>query len=256
MTRPGRGAKLASGLRAHGIQLTAVPIAEETRTNIVITEADALRYIKVNEAGPTISCEEQMVFFESVDNLVQVGDIWVLCGSLPPGLSLDFYAQLTERMHHAGAKVLLDASGEAFRMGISMCPDIIKPNDIEAAAFLGEPIAGPKQAARAVDKFVEMGITLVALSLGAAGLMLASGSSRIWAKPPSVHAQNPVGAGDALVAGIVWAFAKGLSLAEVARWAVASGTAAAVREGVSVGTRSEIKTLHAQVKFATWPEDL
>ncbi|MCJ7549316.1 MAG: 1-phosphofructokinase [Anaerolineae bacterium] len=250
------GAKLASGLRAHGIQLTVVPIAEETRTNIVITEADAKRYVKVNEAGPTISCEEQMVFFEHVDSLVQAGDIWALCGSLPPGLPHDFYAQLTERLHHAGARVLLDTSGEAFRTGLSACPDLIKPNDVEAAAFLGEAIAGPEQAARAVDKFVDMGITFVALSLGGAGLMLASGSSRIWAKPPSVHAQNPVGAGDALVAGIVWAFAQGLSLDEVARWGVASGTAAAVHEGVSVGTRSEIEALHAQVRFATWPEDL
>jgi len=250
------GAKLASGLRAHGIQLTAVPIVEETRTNIVIAEADAKRYIKVNEAGPTISCEEQIVFFEYVDNLVQAGDIWALCGSLPPGLPLDFYAQLTELLHRAGAKVLLDTSGEAFRVGLSACPDLIKPNDVEAAAFLGEVIAGPEQAARAVDKFVEMGITLVALSLGAAGLMLASGSSRIWAKPPSVHVLNPVGAGDALVAGIVWAFAEGLSLAEIARWGVASGTAAAVREGVTVGTRREIETLYAQVRFATWPEDL
>jgi len=250
------GAKLASGLRAHDIQLTAVPIAEETRTNIVIAEADAKRYIKVNEAGPIISCEEQMIFFEYVDNSVQAGDIWALCGSLPPGLPLNFYAQLTERLHYAGAKVLLDTSGEAFRLGLSARPDLIKPNDVEAAAFLGEAIAGPGQAARAVDKFVEMGITLVSLSLGAAGLMLASGPSRIWAKPPSVYAQNPVGAGDALVAGIVWAFSKGLSPAEIARWGVASGTAAAMREGVSVGTRSEIETLYAQVRSATWPEDL
>ena len=86
--------------------------------------------------------------------------------------------------------------------------------------------------------------------------MLASGSSRVWAKPPSVRARNPVGAGGASVAGIVWAFAKGLSLAEVARWGVASGTAAAVREGVSVGTRGEIETLYAQVRFATWPKEL
>ena len=250
------GAKLASGLRAHGIRLTAVPITDEPRTNIVIAEADAKRYVKVNEAGPTISGEEQMVFFEYVDNTVRAGDIWALCGSLPLGLSFDFYARLTERLHHAGARVLLDTSGEAFRIGLSACPDIIKPNNAEAALFLGEAIKGPEQAAKAVDKFVEMGITLVTVSLGAAGLMLGSGSSRIWARPPPVHAENPVGAGDALVAGIVWAVSEGLSLAEIARWGVASGTAAAVRKGVSVGTRHEIETLYAHVRLAAWPEGL
>ena len=84
------------------------------------------------------------------------------------------------------------------------------------------------------------------------------------ARPPHVRARNPVGAGDALLAGITWALAcpercpepaegrsrreDGLHLEEMARWAVATGTAAAVREGVSVGTRAEVETLYEQIQ--------
>ena len=89
---------------------------------------------------------------------------------------------------------------------------------------------------------------MVALSLGAGGLLLASQRRSVWARPPTVQARNPVGAGDALVAGITWALARGLPLDEVARWGVAAGTAAAVREGVSTGTRAEIETLYEQVR--------
>ena len=76
-------------------------------------------------------------------------------------------------------------------------------------------------------------------------------------RPPNVQARNPVGAGDALLAGIAWAVAcpesgrreKEMPLEEMARWGVACGKAAAVREGVSVGTRTEVEALYAQVQI-------
>ena len=79
--------------------------------------------------------------------------------------------------------------------------------------------------------------------------MLASEKRAIWARPPVVQVRNPVGAGDALLAGIAWALERGLSLEEVARWGVASGTAAAAREGVSVGARAEVELLYEQVRI-------
>ena len=241
------GEKLAQGLRAEGIRLTAVPIAQETRTNIVITEPDGGDYVKVNEAGPTIKGAELALFHKTVEKSVENGDIWALCGSLPPGIPEDFYGQLTERLHAAGARVLLDAGGEAFRQAIPACPDIVKPNDIEASAFLGVPVDGRETAPAAVDKFMGLGITCVALSLGADGLVLGGGGERFWARPPQVKARNPVGAGDALVAGLLWALSQGCSLADAARWGVASGTAAAMREGVTAGTRAEVETVYARV---------
>ncbi len=60
-------------------------------------------------------------------------------------------------------------------------------------------------------------------------------------------ALNPVGAGDALLAGIAWALERGLALPEVARWGVASGTAAAMRAGTGAAPRAEVEALYAQV---------
>jgi fructose-1-phosphate kinase PfkB-like protein len=112
----------------------------------------------------------------------------------------------------------------------------------------------------------------VALSLGADGLLLASKELAVWARPPRVQARNPVGAGDALLAGIASALAGPStrlragpsaptragpehsrkehvrSLEEIARWGVATGTAAAMREGVSFGTRAEVEALYRQVR--------
>jgi 1-phosphofructokinase len=249
----GVGQKLRAGLDQLGVGTHAIEIAGETRTNVVIAEAEGGRYVKVNEAGPEVTAADVTQFFKYVDNSAKSGDIWALCGSLPPGVPDDFYARTIEVLHAAGAKVLLDASGMAFQKGLAAKPDVVKPNDLEAAAALGISVSTPTEAARAVDNFVDMGITFVALSLGPNGVMMGAGSQRVWARSPAVQAQNPVGAGDALVAGLLWAWARGLDLPDMARWGVASGTAAAVSAGVSVGTREDVAAFVTQVQLAAWP---
>jgi 1-phosphofructokinase family hexose kinase len=247
------GEKLARGLHTLGIQTDLVVISGETRTNIVITDAAGTQYVKVNEAGPQVSETELAAFFARVTALVQPGDIWALCGSLPPGVPDDFYARLITLLHSRGAQTVLDSSGPPLKQALDALPTLIKPNLPEAEGWLGNPLNTPAEATRAVDNLLKMGITLVALSLGAAGLLLASAEARAWAHPPDVEARNPVGAGDALVAGLLWALGQELPLSDVARWGVAAGTAAAMHEGVSVGTRAEVEALYAKVMLRPWP---
>ncbi len=247
------GEKLALGLHTLGIETDLIEVSEETRTNIVITDAAGEQYLKVNEAGPYVSGTEIASFFARVADRAQAGDFWALCGSLPPGVPDDFYARLIGLLRARGARTILDTSGEPLKQALNAVPTLVKPNIPEAAAWLGHPIRSPDEAAVAVDNFLEMGITLVALSLGAEGLLLASEEIRIWAQPPDVTARNPVGAGDALVAGLLWALMEELPLPDVARWGVAAGTAAAMREGVSVGSRSEVESLYRNVALRRWP---
>ncbi|MCU0520610.1 MAG: 1-phosphofructokinase [Anaerolineae bacterium] len=247
------GEKLAAGLHGLGIATDLIPVAGETRTNIVISNRAGTQYVKVNEPGPTTSPAEAAAFFDRVTLQARPGDLWALCGSLPPGLPTDFYAQLIGVLHERGAKVLLDTSGEPLRLGIGAQPYAVKPNLPEVAAWLGHPVEGAAALAEAVDSLMTQGITLVALSLGSEGLILATDDTRVWMRPPEVAALNPVGAGDALVAGLLWALSQALPLAEVAAWGVAAGTAAAMREGVSVGTRAEVQAIRQRVTRVPWP---
>jgi len=250
------GRMLERGLNELGIATDFVHIAGETRTNIVITEGDAERYIKVNEAGPAVRAEELAAFLDRAREKAHPGDIWVLCGSLPPGVPPDFYAQLIVLLRQRGAKAFLDTSGEPLRRGCAARPYLVKPNLIEAEEATGLKIHGPSGAWRsqrsieAAEFFLRQGIELVALSLGADGLLLASKEGRVWARPPRVRAPNPTGAGDALLAGLIWAMVRGRPLEELARWGVAAGTVAAMREGVSVGTRAEVERLYEKVRVS------
>jgi 1-phosphofructokinase family hexose kinase len=260
------GQMLSRGLAKLGVRTDLVPIAGESRTNIVIVPADrADLYLGVNESGPAISPAEAEAFRERVRTRAREDDIWVLSGRLPPGLPNDYYGQLVDLLQAQGARVVLDTSGDALRHGCAAGPYLVKPNLREAAQIMdrkdGDPHCGTHACAAgdegatapevsAVDAaqfFLRQGIALVAVSLGADGMLLVSRTDSVRAKPPQIRPVNPVGAGDALVAGLVWAVARGLELTEMARWAVAAGTASAMREGVSFGTWDEIEPVYQEV---------
>jgi 1-phosphofructokinase family hexose kinase len=241
------GQRLARGLRDLGIVTDLVAIAGETRTNIVVTDEEGERYIKANEAGPTVQAEEWGAFLDRARDRVRPGEIWVLSGSLSPGLPSDFYAQLISLVQERGAKALLDASGEPLRLGCVAGPHLVKPNAVEAKEMTGREIDSEADVLNSAAFFLDQGVKLVALSLGAEGMLLASKHQAVWARPPRVQARNPVGAGDASLAGMAWALEQGLALEGIARWGVAAGTAAAIREGVSVGTRVEVEALYEQI---------
>ena len=85
---------LQDGLQELGIGTDFVWVAGETRTNISIVTESHDHYIKVNEKGPLVEAAKQDELLAKIDAITQPGDWWVLAGSLPPGVSEDFYARI------------------------------------------------------------------------------------------------------------------------------------------------------------------
>jgi 1-phosphofructokinase family hexose kinase len=241
------GQMLERGLHDLAIATDFIPVAGETRTNVVVVDQASGHHIKVNEAGPVVQPGEWERLLARAWQRVQPGDTWVLAGSLPPGVPAGFYADLIELLQAAGARALLDTSGEPLRLGCAARPFLVKPNAAEAAEVTGHAVDSPAYAWRAASELLQMGIEMVALSMGADGLLLATRERAVWARPPAVPVSNPTGAGDSLLAGIVWALCHELALEEIAGWGVAAGTASAMAEGVSVGSRAAVEAIYAQV---------
>lgn len=229
----GTGKMLADGLQRLGIQTDFVWVDEDTRTNTMIIEAEGDWHIKVNEPGPSISEADINQLFLKVEGYAKKGDIWVLSGSLPPDVPEDFYAKLIALFKSRGVQVYLDASGNPLLYGSQAGPYLVKPNAIEASRMVGFRVDDQESAKRAALPFLRMGIDYFALTMGADGLLLASQKQMVFAASPKVHVRNASGAGDALLAGLIYAQMRELDMVEVARWAVATGTAAVETEGVS-----------------------
>lgn len=240
------GEQLRDGLEALGIATDFIQIAGETRTNVSIVTDARDRSIKVNEAGPMVSAAEQEALLQQVRESARAGDWWVLAGSLPPGVPASFYADLIAAIRGAGAFVALDTSGPALRHGCAAKPTLVKPNSVEAGELSGRPVLNryeALEAALALD-----GIPYVAVSLGADGALLAHEGKGWQAHPPAIRERSAIGAGDSMVAGMVWGLTQGDPL-EALRWGVACGAATAGRDGTEVGTREEVLRLAEQVRI-------
>jgi len=243
------GKRLENGLHALGIDSDFVWVDTETRTNISIVTQVHDHYIKVNEKGPLVSDDRQTELLNKIKATAKAGDWWVLAGSLPPGLDDAFYARIIKVLNDRGAIAVLDTTGEALRLGCAEKPFLIKPNDEETQALTGMPVETPVQIALAAMELRKMGAQNVVISLGKSGAVLQTDEATWMVHPPIIKEKNPIGAGDSMVGGLVWALTQELDLKEALGWGVASGAAAASLSGTEVGSRSLIDELFSQVQF-------
>jgi len=92
----------------------------------------------------------------------------------------------------------------------------IKPNGHEAEAILGRPVTDLDQAVHAARDLVAAGAQRAFVTPGAAGIGWADADSAGRVEFPSAAIENTIGAGDAFVAGVVYAMLSGTDTAHAA----------------------------------------
>jgi 1-phosphofructokinase family hexose kinase len=248
-TGGGTGKRLEEGLNNLHIPCELVQVRGETRTNVSIISGSPSEYIKINHPGPQVAGEEVEKILARMGEMTCPSDIWVLSGSLPPGVNRDFYARAITLIHAAKGLVILDTSGPALKYGCAAGPELVKPNAEEAAELVGMLVDGPETAIEASKALIALGPAQVVLSLGAQGGVALDGKNAWIARSPNIQATNPVGAGDALVAGLSAGMRRGWTLDQSLRLGIACGASAAQQPGTGIGSLDEIMRLSTQVEI-------
>jgi 1-phosphofructokinase family hexose kinase len=243
------GELLQDGLQSLGIGTDFVWVPDETRTNVSIVTESHDHYIKVNEKGPSVSEAKQEELLEKIKSLAKPGDWWVLAGSLPPGVADDFYGRIVNLLNRHEANAILDTSGESLRLGCAEKPYLLKPNAEEAQALTGLRMDTPAEIAIVAIKICELGAQNVVISMGKSGALLHTAEGTWLTHSPKIKEKNPIGAGDSMVGGLVWALTQGIPFKEALGWGVASGAATASLPGTEVGSRPLIEELCSQVQY-------
>jgi len=242
------GAFLEKGMASLGIATEFVHIAHETRTNTTIVETDGHDHYKVNESGPAIADADREKLIEKVKHLAKADDCWVLAGSLPPGIPANFYRELTSIIQSAGGRAVLDTSGEALLEGVKAHPYLIKPNVFEAGTLTGIKGKMHEDLLKMLKNIHAGGVEHVVISAGKDASFFTSGESVLFAQPPVIEESNPVGAGDAMLAGLLYGLHQGLDHAESFAWGIAAGSAAASKTGTGMPSMDEVQTLKKKIK--------
>ncbi len=229
-------------LRAAGVPHLGMPIGATIRSNIALTEIDGTT-TKVNVPGPVLSTVQQSDLIELVMEQAEGASWLVLAGSLPPGVPVDFYADITRELRRRfGAKaprVAVDSSGAPLAAAVAAGPDLIKPNAEELAELTGIPDpdsleGNPVLVARAAERLVATGVGAVLATLGSKGAVLVTGDGAWLAQTPPILARSTVGAGDSSLAGYLLSSITGGSAPDSLRQAAAHGAAAASLPGSTV----------------------
>jgi 1-phosphofructokinase len=234
------GAALLDGLLAGAARLRIVPISGDVRVNLSLVEPDGT-VTKVNEPGAALDATAATRLLDDVTAAVlavlaaapaPASDAerhWLVgCGSLPPGLPETFYRDLAERMP-SDVRVAVDADRGALRAVAGSPVALLKPNRAELEELTGRDLETLGAVADAAAELVAGGPARVLVSLGADGALVVDGLSACHAEAPIDDVANPVGAGDALLAGFLAGGATAAALPNAIAWSVAACRAPGTR---------------------------
>jgi 1-phosphofructokinase len=241
-----------------------VQVVGRARINVKLVDPARGETTDINLPAARVTPAEVDALAARLRELAAPGRWFVLAGSLPPGVDAGFYRRAIAALRGAGAQVALDTSGaplaEALSAGPDALPDLIKPNREELAAALGHALESDDAVLEAACALVGRGIARVVVSLGARGALgvtadPGAGAARcrvFRATPPAVPVASTVGAGDALVAGLVAGLVEGRPWDEVGRRATAIAAAKLARVGPHLPGRTALDALAERVAVETY----
>jgi 1-phosphofructokinase family hexose kinase len=228
-----------------GLALRTVDVPGETRSCVTILDDDGVTTV-LNEPGPHVDACDWTRLEQQVGSTLAAGDLLVVAGSNPPGSPADGVAKLVRLAHERGGAAVVDTSGSGLLLALREGPELVAPNIEEARAVLGGAVAelvdveDPQaidDAVRAARLLRDRGATAALVTVGRHGVVVdAPGTGAAQIRAPQVQVVNPVGAGDALVAGLVASVRDGDGLrSAIGR---ADGLLTAVRSGVAAASAS------------------
>jgi 1-phosphofructokinase family hexose kinase len=238
------GAYVRYVLDQQGVVSGFVMTESETRVNYSVESGDGPP-TTFNTRGGVVEEHEWLQLVAAMKHMSSSA-LWVCFGgSSPPGLPDDATIQLAKIARDGGAKVLIDADGDALRRALEFKPDLVKPNNNEVARLLGSPVETETQAIEAAQHLLghlaEGGIAIV--SRGGDGAVLATGDRVLTSPGAKIEVKSTIGSGDSMLGGFLAGMSAGKPLEECFRLGLAAGAATAMTDSTEIARREAVEGL-------------
>ncbi len=239
------GTELLSRLDKLDIKHDFVKVNYNTRTNTKVLD-EQYGITELNESGVIVTEEEEDLLTQKLLDYPP-DTIYVLSGSTHANAKSDYYRNLIALLRNRGSIVLFDADGAAFKNAVVAVPSFIKPNNEELQSYCNKENMTLTEMYEACKDFIQDGIELVTLSMGAKGAAFITKDEAYFTPPVDVEVSSTVGAGDSMVAAVACAKTLGYSLVETAKLAVACSAGAVTTQGTNPPTAELVEQLKQQV---------
>ena len=234
-------------LLEQGILCDFVHTHGQTRTNLTVVDEAAHDTTLFSYRGPEVDPRHVHTLETRLRRYLSADDWLVIAGSIPPPIEPQAYARLIELGRAQGAHTVLDADAEALAVGLEGKPEIVKTNHHEAERLLGREMKTDQQLLWAAREMRKAGASTAVITAGGRGAVALTEDGGWWASPPATTVVSSVGAGDALLAGLLIELDGGAGLGEGLRLGTAAGAAACLTSGTQLCHRADVERVLPQV---------
>jgi 1-phosphofructokinase len=220
------GQFLQKELATRGVPNDFVEIPGSTRLNTTILTPQS--EYKINQNGPTIRESDANRVIDKLRHYSP--ETVVIAGSLPAGVSVETIDRIAEE---GSWETVVDVGGDVLR-DLNATYALCKPNRQELEAATGRDVDTLDGAIAAVRRLKEEGFERVVASLGKNGAVMATPDAVLHTPALDVDVVDTVGAGDALLSGVLAERRRGGSDEAALRTGVAVASSAISVSGTSV----------------------
>lgn len=241
-------AELTDLIHRENLKYSFQEIPGHVRTNLKIINRAGQGVTELNEPGPTVNQEILSRFFDMAREKTKESDVVVLTGSLPPGCPEGTYRDLLKILE--GKKCILDSEGKELELAAKGAhPFLIKPNLKEMEATLGIELRTIRTIRDAALLFIRLGVQHAIVSMGEMGAMYVSGDKTLFAPALRVDIKSTVGAGDAMIGGMLLGYQREGNMARAFRYGIAAGAACVMTAGTQLNVPDNFDRLLDMVKI-------
>ena len=213
-----------------------------SRINIKLKSIDGT---EINGQGPHIDSSHIEQLMNRLRRL-ESGDVLVLAGSIPAGISDNIYKDIMDMLKDKGVQIVVDATSRLLTNVLEYNPFFIKPNQHELGDIFNVTLNTQEEVIPYALELKKMGAVNVCVSMGGKGAILVADDGNVYkAKALDGILKNSVGAGDSLVAGFLSGWIEKKDYEYAFRKGVATGSASAFSERLA--TNGEVNDLIGKV---------
>ena len=233
-------------LNKHGVKHNFVYNKGRARVNYKIIDKRSM-LTEINDKGETVTRDKQLELIDYVKEVAPDYEIIVMSGSLPKGVDPSFYGEVLSVIPDH-VKVIVDTEKDNMLAAIgSRKLFMAKPNLRELENFAGKSLLSLSEMVDAANKYIELGVENVLVSLGSDGAILTDGKTSYYCKSANVAVNSTVGAGDCMVAAACVGLLHNVPMPELLRMSVAAGTAAVTTSGTNLFYKDKYDEIYSKI---------
>ncbi|MFH1824318.1 MAG: 1-phosphofructokinase family hexose kinase [Candidatus Firestonebacteria bacterium] len=221
-------------------------VMTESNTRACITLLDLERHTSTELIEPSnrIKKSEISNFMKKLKVLLKKTNRLTISGTLPKGVPDEMYFNIIKIANKLGVLSFVDIWGSPGLKAIKANPFLLKMNIEEFKKTFKTNNVRLK-----ISELLKTGIKWVVVTSGKDGSIIASGNNIYKAVAPKVKPINAIGAGDAFLAGFLYALSKNYDKIDIIKFATATGTASALKIAPADCNKKDIEKLFKKVRI-------